>query len=162
MPKKSDLAAEAVPEDLKVNQISKDAPIIPFEGMGGIKLYSSMDSLNSILLSDGVALRILNDLWLRYDIQNCIELFFHRKNQKLFRITTLEQYTGKLWGRIAVGMTVKEMLVTEPGFRYDEFEEVWESPKGVFIETDAVTNQVKWISVYIKELDLEDFDLAKW
>lgn len=74
----------------------------------------------------------------------------------------MEQYTGKLWGRIAVGMTVKEMLVTEPGFRYDEFEEVWESPKGVFIETDAVTNQVKWISVYIKELDLEDFDLAKW
>lgn len=38
--------------------------------------------------------------------------------------------------------------------------EVWESKKGVFIETDAETNAVKWISVYSRELDNEDFENA--
>lgn len=40
--------------------------------------------------------------------------------------------------------------------------EVWESKKGVFIETDAGINAVKWISVYIRELDNEDFENANW
>lgn len=34
--------------------------------------------------------------------------------------------------------------------------------KGVFIETDAGINAVKWISVYIRELDNEDFENANW
>lgn len=50
----------------------------------------------------------------------------------------------------------------EPSFIYDDFEEVWESDKGVFIEMDAETNKVRWISVYISELDLENFEDCKW
>lgn len=88
---------------------------------------------------------ILNNDWIRYDIQNSIELFFHLKNNKLFRITTLDNYKGKLFGKIGVGTTEKELLEAESSFVYDEFEEVCESPKGVFVEMDAETIMKKTI-----------------
>jgi hypothetical protein len=142
--------------------INKNAPIIPYEGLGGIKLYSTIDDLKDLLLVEDVSSIVINDKWLRYDIQNCIELFFHLDNKKLFRLTTLDAYKGKLLGKIGVGTSEKEMLDAEPTFQYDEFEEVWESIKGVFIEMDAETNTVRWISVYIPELNAETFDQCQW
>lgn len=67
-----------------------------------------------------------------------------------------------MFGKIGVGTTEKELLEAEPSFVYDDFEEVWMSDKGVFVETDGETNRVRWISVYIRELDGEDFENANW
>ena len=138
------------------------APIIPFEGFGEIKLYSTRNELRELLEMEGVTSKIIFDDWIQYDIQNSLELLFHLKNNKLFRITTLHNYKGKLFEKIGVGTTQEELLKIEPSFIYDDFEEVWESDKGVFIEMDAETNTVRWISVYIKELDLESFEQANW
>ena len=138
------------------------APIVPFDGFGEIKLYSTRDELQKLLEKKGVESEVIHNNWIRYNIQNSIELFFHLKNNKLFRITTLDNYQGKLFEKIGVGTTEKELLEAEPSFVYDDFEEVWESEKGIFIETDAETNTVRWISVYIKELDSEEFEEANW
>jgi len=138
------------------------AQIVPFEGFGEIKLYSTRDELRELLEGEDVEAEIINNDWIRYDIQNSVELFFHLKNNKLFRITTLDNYQGKLFEKIGVGTTEKELLKVEPSFVYDDFEEVWESEKGVFIEMDAETNTVRWISVYIKELDDKEFENANW
>lgn len=142
--------------------IDIDAPIIPFKGMGGIKLYSTLDDLNDILSGNNVTSTILHNEWIKYDINNSLELFFHIKNKKLFKITTLDGYRGKLFDKIVVGMKEKEFVEIEPTFIYDDFEEVFESDKGVFIETDAIEHTARWISVFIKELDTEDFDNAEW
>lgn len=138
------------------------APIIPFERVGEIKLYSTRKELRDLLEMKGNTTKIIFDDWIQYNIQDTIELLFHIKNDKLFRITTLEKYQGKLFGKIGIGITEKELLEAEPSFEYDDFEEVWESTRGVFIEMDAETNTVKWISVYIKELMDEDFEEANW
>lgn len=142
--------------------LDNTAPIIPFRGFGDIKLYSTRDELSDLLSLNNVETMVINENWIRYDIQNSVELFFHLGNDKLFRITTLDNYKGKLFKKIGVGTTVEDMLKFEPSFIYDDFEEVWESDKGVFIEMDAETNKVRWISVYIPELDLEDFEDCKW
>ena len=138
------------------------APIVPFEGFGEIKLYRTRDELHELLEGEAVEAEIINNDWIRYDIQNSVELFFHLKNNKLFRITTLDNYQGKLFEKIGVGTTEKELLEVEPSFVYDDFEEVWESEKGIFIEMDAETNTVRWISVYVRELDDENFENANW
>lgn len=138
------------------------APITPYKGFGEIKLYSTREELSELLTLDNVETTVLNDNWIRYDIQNSVELFFHLGNNKLFRITTLDNYKGKLFGKIGVGTTEEQMLSIEPSFVYDDFEEVWESDKGVFIEMDAETNKARWISVYIPELDLDDFEECNW
>lgn len=145
-----------------MNTFDKYAPIIPYKGLGGIKLYSTLNELKNILSLDNVHSYIINDCWIRYDVENCIELFFHAKNKKLFRLTTLDEYKGTLFGGIGVGSSEEEILKVEPSFKYDEFQEIWESEKGVFIETDASTNKARWISVYIRELDSDNFELARW
>lgn len=142
--------------------LDNTAPIIPFRGFGDIKLYSTRDELSDLLSLNNVETMVINENWIRYDIQNSVELFFHLGNDKLFRITTLDNYKGKLFEKIGVGTTAEDMLQFEPSFIYDDFEEVWESDKGVFIEMDAETNKVRWISVYIPELDLENFEDCKW
>ena len=43
---------------------------------------------------------------------------------------------------LGVGTTEKELLEVEPSFIYNDFEEVWESEKRIFIETDVETNTV--------------------
>lgn len=58
------------------------APIIPFEGFGEIKLYSTRDELKDLLEMKGVTSKIILDDWVQYDIQNDIELLFHLKNNK--------------------------------------------------------------------------------
>lgn len=138
------------------------APIVPFVGLGGINLYSTREELSSLLSQENVQMMVMNGKWIRYDIENSIELFFHLKNDRLFRITTLDNYQGKLFEGIGGGTTEDEMLEIEPSFVYDDFEETWESDKGVFVEMDAETNKVRWISVYIPELDSENFDSGKW
>lgn len=138
------------------------APIVPYKSLGKIRLYSTRDELHELLEGEGVESEIIHDNWIKYDVQNSIELYFHLKNNKLFRITTLDNYKGKLFDKIGVGCSEEDMLRVEPSFVYDEFEEVWESEKGIFIETDAETNAVRWISVYIKELDADDFEHANW
>ena len=45
---------------------------------------------------------LINENWIPYDIQNSVELFFHLGNDKLFRITTLYNYKGKLFEKIGV------------------------------------------------------------
>jgi hypothetical protein len=59
-------------------------------------------------------------------------------------------------------MHIDDVLEIEPSFVYDDFEEVYYSPKGIFIETDPVKHTVLWISVYIKELDNDDFERGNW
>ena len=74
----------------------------------------------------------------------------------------MDNYKGSLFGQIKVGTTRNEMLEIEPSFVYNDFEEVWESEKGVFIEMDVKTDTVRWISVYIPELYSEEFENCKW
>lgn len=139
------------------------APIVPFEGMGGIKLYSTRAELWSLLEMKGVNSRVLYDEWIEYNIQNYVQLLFHIKNNKLFQISTLDNYKGKLFGKIGVGMTEQELVKLEPTFVYDDFEEVWESKKGIFVETDGETNRIRWISVFIPEvLDMEKLEKGDW
>ena len=143
--------------------IDVNAPIIPFQGMGGIKLYSTIKELRGILENkDEVSTVVYHNMWIKYKIADTLELFFHLANGKLFKITTLEGYKGKLFGKITVKTLECDLLELEPSFTYEDFEEVFESEKGVFLETDPISTETTWITVYIKELNDDNFVEANW
>jgi hypothetical protein len=142
--------------------INLEAPIIPWIGMGGIKLYSHISELKSLLESEKVECFLYDKFLVRYEIKGKIYLFFNLINGKLFKITTLEEYKGLLFDEIYVGQKTEDMLRVDTSFEYDEFEEIYVSDKGVFVETEPETDTVKWISIYIKELETEEFDRALW
>lgn len=141
--------------------IDINAPIIPFVGMGGIKLYATMDDLSDILSMDGVIMTKMGH-WIRYQIGDAMYLFFLKKNNKLFKITTLDGYKGKLWGMIGTDTVEKTLLTLDDSFVWDDWDEIWQSPKGVFIEGYDGTGLCTWITVYIKELFDPDFAKGKW
>lgn len=140
--------------------IDKYAPIIPYKEMGNIKLYSSIAELSDVIAVSKEC--VLNDFWIRYDVGDVLSLFFHRRNNKLFKMTTMAGYCGYLFEKINVQTSEGNIKALDDSFEYNEFEEVWESNKGVFIEIDPATNQAAWITIYIKELDNDDFDEARW
>ncbi len=139
-------------------QIDLDAPIEPFVGMGGIRLYSTREALRALLESPNLTVkRTFNVEFIRYEIQGHLCLFFHKKNNKLWKITTLPEYRGKLFEKIGTDTDVCDLLTLEPSFELNDWEEVFESPKGALVEEDWRTGKCIWISVFIREL-LEDED----
>ena len=143
-------------------EIDLNAPIIPFKGLGGIALYTSKNVLNQFLTAKNAIPRMLFEDTIRYEIKDEFLLFFSTVNDKLYKLTATGNYKGTVFGKIKIGMTEEELLEAEPSFVYDDFEEVWISDKGIFIEMDPETNKVMWISVYIPELDTEDFEKGNW
>lgn len=142
--------------------IDLDAPIIPWEGIGNIKLYSTLDELREFVDDvDTKKFEYYKNL-VRYEVPGEIYLFFNLINRKLFKITALEDYRGALSEKIKIGMHITEVLKIEPSFQYDDFEEVYCSPQGVYIETDAENNTVSWISVFVKELEQDGFEKGTW
>ncbi|CAM4448375.1 hypothetical protein [Paenibacillus tarimensis] len=139
-----------------------NAPIIPWKGLGGLNLYSHISEYYSIIKNLKEADALLGKSLVRYEIKDEVILWFNIFNGKLFKITALKNYTGKLFDVIHIGMPIDEVLEIEPSFEYDDFEEVYCSPKGIYIETDPIEHTVLWISVYIKEIDNEDFDKGNW
>ncbi|SCM83024.1 conserved hypothetical protein [uncultured Sporomusa sp.] len=142
--------------------IDLEAPIVPWEGIGNIKLYSTIDELKKIVEDKDTRRFEYYENLVRYEVPGKIYLFFNLINRKLFKITALEKYQGALFEQIKMGMHIREVLQIEPSFQYDEFEEVYCSPKGIYIETDAEHNTVQWISVFVKELEQEDFEGGNW
>lgn len=143
--------------------INNNAPIIPWEGMGWIKLYSSFKELREVIEDRNTKATLIGNHWVRYEVEGSLYLFFELINGKLFKITTLCNYKGKLFENIGVGTLAKDFLQIEPSFIYDDFEEVYISKdKGIFIETDVETNSAQWISVFVKEMFDDDFEEANW
>lgn len=142
--------------------INIEAPIIPWDGIGGIHLYTNISELRQLIEEQGGQPKFLGKFLIKYEINNLVEIWFNVLNGKLFKITALSNYTGKLFEKISIGMPIDDVLKIEPSFEYDEFEEVYCSSKGIYIETDPVEHTVLWISVYTKEVDDQDFEKGNW
>ena len=146
-------------------KIDINAPIIPFQGLGGIKLYSTREDLKELLeRQDGTVIKQNWGTWWHYEIKGCFCLFFHKKNDKLWKIKTLQEYRGKLFGKISTHTNYHDLEKIEPSFEYDDWNEIFRSYKGIFIEPDRITENCDWISVFIRELleDEEKFDRGDW
>ena len=101
------------------------AHIIPYEGLGGIKLYSTREELKDILEIDGVTKD--KEPWggaIQYYIEDKISLIFCVANDKLYKMSALKGYKGKAFGKVGIGMTEEELVEAEPSFVYDDFEEI--------------------------------------
>lgn len=142
--------------------INIDAAILPWEGIGGIKLYSHIKNLKNVIISEKATSFLYDRFLVRYEIQDTLYLFFNIINGKLFKITALKDYRGKTVNGICIGQKITDALLLDNSFEYDDFEEVYVSPNGIFIETDPLTERIQWISVFVKELETEIFDDAMW
>ena len=144
-------------------RIDLDAPIIPWIGLGGIRLYSKVDEIKDILNAPETKKEVSYDDT-RYEIENAIYIFVNNYNNKVYKLTATDNYRGTLFEQIKIGMNVNDILKIEPSFEYEDFEEVFISPKGIYMERD-LNDIVFWLSVFVKEseaLNIDDFWAGKW
>ncbi len=143
-------------------QLDVNAPILPWKGLGNIPLYTTIKELRHWLDAMRAKSLLIGRFWIRYEIKDVVYLFFDLTNGKLFKLVALSGYKGSLFNKIYVGQPEEEALRLEPSFEYDDFEEVFVSPKGVFLETDPCTHTVDCISVFVKELETDAFERGDW
>ncbi|MGN0978775.1 MAG: hypothetical protein ACI4PT_00400 [Candidatus Avoscillospira sp.] len=134
--------------------ININAPIIPYQGMGGLHLGWSKEQVENVVEKPLCQRMEISQKISRYTIPNKLLLFFNEKEDRLIKITTLPGYQGKLFGKIGTDTTEDEFQFLEPTLQYDEFSEVFVSEeKGVFIETKLPEAKASWISVFVEDLD---------
>lgn len=145
--------------------------IIPFIGTDSFKLYQNIDETKEILKSSGVSFReevwsseneTIPNPWTVLIIDDVISLFF-AKNNKLFKIVFWEGYKGSLPNGISLSTSIDEAKDIDSSLLFDDWNEIYQSEKGYWIEDNIDTKMVLSISIFIKELlDEEIFDYCEW
>ena len=153
--------------DLQVN-----APILPNEGLGGLKLRIPVTEIQDRLLAAFIASLPKND-WhalaglfeARYRL-GPVEIAIDVRNGKIFRLSAYEGYRGRLFGKISVGMKVSDAIALDPRLYYDEAEELLlvRGCVGVSLDVPEVDPDpaavpaypIVAISVYAEEVSLRE------
>lgn len=149
--------------------INTHADIVPYKGAGNIKLYSSYSDIKNILSYSNLTWQkdiwdeASDDLsmpWTIIIIQDYMKLFFSR--DKLFKIVLLQKYTGTLPNDISTGISLDKAIQLDNTLHFDDWEEIYISSQGYWLEDNLTDNTVDSISIAIKELDTPDFENGNW
>ena len=144
--------------------------IIPFEGLGEIKLLSSFDEIKKFLRENKIKFEIEYQsnkgctpevAWTMIHINNSITLSFAKN--KLWEIYCEEKFKGSLPNGIKIGIPMEEALKIDSSLKYDDWNEDYQSNLGYWIEDNLDDNTVLSITIFIKEvLDDNVFFDYKW
>ncbi len=145
--------------------------IIPYVGTESIKLYQTIDTVKSFLQSAGISFReelwsaeseTVPNPWTVLIVDGFISLFF-AKNNKLFKMVFWEGYQGSLPNGISLGIPIEKAVVLDPSLSFDDWNEVYQSNNGYWLEDNIDTKTVMSISIFIEELlDDDSFDYCNW
>lgn len=59
-------------------------------------------------------------------------------------------------------MTLEEAFTKDADLSFDKWNEDYESPSGYWVEDDPETHLIISISIFIKEIEDDDFEEHKW
>lgn len=145
--------------------------IIPYEGIDSIKLYEKIDDVRTILKAEQILYReeiwsaeseTVPNPWTVLIVDNIMSLFF-AKNGKLFKIVFWEGYQGSLLNGISLNTSIEDAKKIDSSLQFDDWNEIYQSNNGYWIEDNIDTQTVLSISIFIKEiLDEDTFDYCNW
>lgn len=145
--------------------------IKPYVGLDFLKLYSNLEDVKSDLI-----LKQINFEELIYDNSDCdvkynwhvlvvddsVSLFFSEGNFKLFKICISNDCEAKLPNGIRLGMNMNDAQNIDSTIVYDEFEEIYLSVNGYWVEDNVETDEVLSITVFVKEINDDNFLQCDW
>ena len=144
--------------------------IVPFEGIGTFKLYSSIEDIKKILDDEKISyyeeIRDHKDFtppvpWTIIHIDNMFSFSFAK--DKLFEISVKGNFNGSLPNGLKVGMSMEEANKIDSKLEFNDWDEIWESPIGYWIEDEIDTKKIIVITIFIKEiLNFDEFEKYNW
>lgn len=160
------------------NNININAPIIPNESLGGVKLRENKNSLIELFNLNNISYEVSNEnednkrVSLFSILEEIIIVYVDNKNSKIFRVTAKAGYFARLFDKIKIGDTLQEILNCDEGFFYDEREDTILSSKhhGIsldldvadYLATDVINPKIESISVFAEESITLEGQRGKW
>lgn len=147
-----------------------NSKIEPFIGVGDFKLYMTVEEAKAIIRK--LKAKFSTELWsnkgcspnvpwLIIRVENSINLFFAKN--RLFKIYVENDFVGKMDNGICINMPMEKVFEKDPTLEFDDWNEVYQSKNGYWIEDNLDDKTVLTISVFIPEiLDDEIFDSYDW
>ena len=147
-----------------------NSKIEPFIGVGDFKLYMTVEEAKSIVKKDkcNFTMEVWSNQgcspeipWTVIRVENSIHLFFAKN--KLFKIYLENDFVGKLNNGICITMPLAKAIEIDPTLSFDDWNEIYQSKNGYWIEDDLDDKTVLSISIFIPEiLDDNVFDSYEW
>ncbi len=166
---------------LNTLSLATDSPIVPDQGLGGLKLRSLLVDIQGLL--EAQYIQQLPDLpdraWYRLEKPfeaiyrvGPVEIAVDVRNGKVFRLSAFAGYRGKLFGKIRVGMLVRDALAQDQRLYYDEAEELllFRGVEGVSLDVPEVDPDpaevsrfpISAISVFAREITTPEGLMGRW
>lgn len=137
--------------------------ITPYLGFGCINFNMTYEEVCRLLKDDGVD--YTNEHWpnkgctpeVAWDVIRIgkdISIFFAR--HRMFKIYFENGFSEKLSNGVRLGMSITEAEAIDPSIEYDDWNEVYTSKQGYWLEDDVESGQIISISIFIKEVENDD------
>ena len=149
--------------------IDLTTPIIPYEGTGIFKLNSSLDEVkellkeHDIIYDEETRINRYNSKdppWIIIEIENIMEFFFAKN--RLFKMILKGNFSGSLPNGINLDTTIDEAQKIDPNLIFDDWDEIFISDNGYWVDYDEDTKKICWITIFIPVLERDDFFEYNW
>lgn len=159
------------------NLFNLHADIIPNEGLSGLKLREHISILDRAILnlecSSMGEYKLVKPYEAEYSFsEGQVKVGVDIRNGRIFKLIAAEGYKGKLFNKIYVGMTVKQLFELDSRFYYDEAKEAifCKGIEGLLLDVQeidplpskVVDMKINAISVYAKEIDTPKGQAGDW
>jgi len=137
--------------------------VIPYIGFDDINFKMSFDEVKEYLKKNNIKFNTENwpnkgcDPEVAWDIIRVgknISIYFAKN--RMFKIYFENDFRGTLANGISLGMNIKDAELLDPTILYDDWEEIYTSELGYWLEDDVESGEIISITIFIKELENED------
>ncbi len=147
--------------------IDLTTPIVPYKGTGIFEVYANYNDIIAKL--QAMHIEYAEEIWEATDvdppwiivnIDDDIALFFVKET--LFKIVLQNNFKGALPNGISLNTSIDDAQKIDPTLRYDDWEEFFESAAGYWLEENLDTHKLWSISIFMPEVERDDFQKYNW
>ncbi len=137
--------------------------VIPYKGFDDITFHMSFRELRDLLKTRKIKHSIENWSnkgctpevpWDIIRIGKDISFFFAKG--RMFKIYFEHNFSESLDNGICLGMKIRDAERIDPSIRYDDWEEIYISDKGYWLEDNVDSGEIISLTIFIKELENEE------
>ena len=149
--------------------IDLTTPIIPYRGTGIFELNADYNEMISRIQAANIGYDVevrehddtVDPPWTILTLgEDDIELFFAK--DRLWKIVLLNSFKGALPNGINLDTSIADAKKIDPKLKFNDWDEIYESSEGYWLEYSYVTERLSWISIFIPAVERDDFYEYKW
>jgi hypothetical protein len=143
--------------------------IVPYKGIDTIKLGMTLSDVREYLKKNRIPFNQTMDSnkdctppipWIYISIEDSLSMSFVK--DVLFEMSFEGNYLGRLTNGVGVGTDMEVLEGIDSSLEYNDDDEMFVSDGGYWIIDDIDTGKIKTITVFLEEVDSDDFFDYEW